>query len=171
MDVHMYDGHRGIPQAHPEQASSDLLTFFFAKYGSVLCYDTFEMLIFYICIKAYVVTSCLNCCEMRKSLHIFLRRNKRPKWAWYCSPGYFATIYQSPPMDGSCFFFLFDFKTTQCENHFDTNLIKIHSVFIDILSISCSVLFLVTADRAILECQMAKNQFWLYAKIIVTQSC
>ena len=37
-------------------------------------------------------------------------------------------------------------KSTQCENHFDTNLIESHSVVIAILSISCCVLFEVTAN-------------------------
>ena len=55
------------------------------------------------------------------------------------------------------------FKTSQCENHFDTNLIKINSAVIEILTFLCSVLFLVTADGAILEHQSAKNQNWLHA--------
>ena len=57
--------------------------------------------------------------------------------------------------------FLSNFETTQCKNHFDTNLVKIHSAVIEILSLSCSVLFLVMANvgmLAILECQIAKNQ-------------
>ena len=41
---------------------------------------------------------------------------------------------------------LFNFETTQCKNQFDTNLVRIHSVRIEILSFSCFMLFLVTAD-------------------------
>ena len=53
--------------------------------------------------------------------------------------------------------FLLNFKTIQCMNYFDTNMITIHSAVIEILSVSCSVLFLVTADGAILERQIAKK--------------
>ena len=44
------------------------------------------------------------------------------------------------------FFYQLNSKTTQCQNHFDTNLIKIYSVVIEILSVSCFVLFQVIAD-------------------------
>ena len=52
--------------------------------------------------------------------------------------------------------FLFNFESTSCKNHSDTNLVKIHLPFIKILSFSYSALFLVTA--AILESQTAKIQ-------------
>ena len=42
--------------------------------------------------------------------------------------------------------FLFNFETTPCKNYSDTNLVKIHLAVIEILSFSCSVLFLVTAN-------------------------
>ena len=42
--------------------------------------------------------------------------------------------------------FLFNIETTQCKNHFDTNLVKIHSGVIEILSFSHSVLFSVMAN-------------------------
>ena len=42
--------------------------------------------------------------------------------------------------------FLFSFKTTYCKNHFDTNLVTIHEAVIEILSFSCSVLFLVMTN-------------------------
>ena len=42
--------------------------------------------------------------------------------------------------------FLFNFETTQCKNHFDLNLVKIHTALIEILSFSCFVLFLVMPD-------------------------
>ena len=51
--------------------------------------------------------------------------------------------------------FLFNFETTTCKNHSDTNLVKISLAVIEILSFSCSALFLVTA--AILETQTAKT--------------
>ena len=51
--------------------------------------------------------------------------------------------------------FVFNFETTPCKNHSDTNLVKIHKAVIEVLSFSCSVLFLVTA--AILESQAAKK--------------
>ena len=51
--------------------------------------------------------------------------------------------------------FLFNFETTPCKNHSDTKLVKIHKAVIEILSFSCSALFLVIV--AILESQTAKN--------------
>ena len=51
--------------------------------------------------------------------------------------------------------FLFNFESTSCKNHSDTNLVQIHYAVIEILSFSCSALFLVTA--AILESQTAKK--------------
>ena len=50
------------------------------------------------------------------------------------------------------------FETSQCKNHFDTNFVKIHSAVTEILSFSCFVLFLVTADGGHLGCQIAINQ-------------
>ena len=41
--------------------------------------------------------------------------------------------------------FLFNFESTSCKNHSDTNLVKINKAVIEILSFSCSALFLVTA--------------------------
>ena len=51
--------------------------------------------------------------------------------------------------------FLFNFKSTSCKNHSDTNLVKIHEAVSEILSFSFSALFSVTA--AILESQTAKK--------------
>ena len=34
--------------------------------------------------------------------------------------------------------FLLNFKITHCKNHFDTNLVKIHSAVIEMLSFPCS---------------------------------
>ena len=51
--------------------------------------------------------------------------------------------------------FLFNLETKPCKNFSDTNLVKIHWAVIEILSFSCSALFLVTT--AILESQTAKN--------------
>ena len=51
--------------------------------------------------------------------------------------------------------FLFNFESTSFKNHSDTNLVKIHYAVIEILSFSCSALFLVTA--ATLESQTAKK--------------
>ena len=45
------------------------------------------------------------------------------------------------------------------------NLVKIHFVVFEILSFSCSVLLLVSCSA-----KLQKNQKWLNAKIIVTQS-
>ena len=61
---------------------------------------------------------------------------------------HFATLSNRCYLDWS---FLLNFKTTQCENHLDTILIKIHSTVIEILSVPCLVLFLEMA--AVLECQ------------------
>ena len=58
--------------------------------------------------------------------------------------------------------FLFNFEATSCKNHSDTNLVRIHLAVIEILSFSCSALFLVTA--AILESQTAKNTTDSYKK-------
>ena len=57
---------------------------------------------------------------------------------------------------------LFNFESTSCKNHSDTNLVKIHYAAIEILSFSCSVLFFVTA--AILKSQTAKNTTDSYKK-------
>ena len=54
--------------------------------------------------------------------------------------------------------FLFNFKTTHFKNHFDTNLVKIHQAVIEILSFSCSMLFLVTANGSHLGMPNCKNQ-------------
>ena len=54
--------------------------------------------------------------------------------------------------------FLFNFKTTHCKNHFDTNLVKIHYAVIQILSFSCSVLFDVTANGGHLGMQYCKKK-------------
>ena len=51
--------------------------------------------------------------------------------------------------------FLFNCESTSCKNHSDTNLVKIHYAVIEILSFSCSALFLVIA--AILKSQTAKK--------------
>ena len=51
--------------------------------------------------------------------------------------------------------FLFNFETTSCKNHSETNLVKIHYAVIEILPFSCSALLLVTA--AILKSQTAKK--------------
>ena len=57
---------------------------------------------------------------------------------------------------------LFLFNSYSCKDHSDTNLVKIHYAVIEILSFSCSALFLVTA--AILESQTAKNTTDSYKK-------
>ena len=53
---------------------------------------------------------------------------------------------------------------------FRHNFVKIHSVVIEILSCSCFVLFLVTADGYHLALPNCEKSKWLNAKIIVTQS-
>ena len=66
--------------------------------------------------------------------------------------------------------FLCNFETTLYKNHFDVNLVKIHSAVIEILSISCFVLFLVTLDGGHIgmpNCEMSK---WLHTRVFVTQS-
>ena len=58
--------------------------------------------------------------------------------------------------------FLFYFEITQCKNYFDTNLVKIHQAIIEILSVSRSVLYLVTANDGHLgmpNCKKKKNGF------------
>ena len=47
---------------------------------------------------------------------------------------------------------LFNFETTHCKIHFDTNLVKAYPAVIEILSISCCA-FLEMA--AILECKIS----------------
>ena len=69
-----------------------------------------------------------------------------------------------------CDLLLFNFEATQCKNHFDTNLVKIHLAVIEILSFSCFVLFLVMADGGHFGMQNCKRSKWLHEKIIVTQS-
>ena len=58
--------------------------------------------------------------------------------------------------------FLFNFETTQCKNHFDTNLVKIHSAVIEILSFLCSALFLVTPNSGHLGMPNCKKKIDLY---------
>ena len=53
--------------------------------------------------------------------------------------------------------FLINFETTQYKDHFNTNLVKIHPAVIEILSISCHVLFLVMADGGHLGMLNKKN--------------
>ena len=50
------------------------------------------------------------------------------------------------------------------------NLVKIHSVVIEILSFSCSVLLSVKEDGDHLAVPNCKKLKWLYAKVIVIQS-
>ena len=59
----------------------------------------------------------------------------------------------------------FNFETTQCKNHFDTNLVKIHSAVSEILSFSS---FCVDGNH--LGMPYCKKLKWLHAKIILTQS-
>ena len=54
--------------------------------------------------------------------------------------------------------FLYNFETTKCKNLFDTNLVKILSEVIEILSFSSFVLFLVMADGGNSECETAKEK-------------
>ena len=49
-----------------------------------------------------------------------------------------------------------------------TNLIKIHSTFIEVLSTSCFVLFLVTTDGRHLGLPNCKQSNWLHVRIVVT---
>ena len=58
--------------------------------------------------------------------------------------------------------FLFNFESTSCKNHSDTNLVKIHYAVIEILSFSCSALFLVTA--AMWNPKLQKNTTDSYKK-------
>ena len=60
--------------------------------------------------------------------------------------------------------FLINFKTAHCKNHFDTNLVKIHEAVIEILSFSCSVLFLVTANDRHLGMPKCKKSKRLYTR-------
>ena len=66
--------------------------------------------------------------------------------------------------------FLFTFETTQWKNHFDTNLIKVHSAIIEILSFSCFVIFLVMADGSHLGMPYCKKLNWCHARYIVARS-
>ena len=66
--------------------------------------------------------------------------------------------------------FLFNFESTQCKNHFDSNLVKIHYVVIEILSFSCSALFLVTANGDHLGMPNCRKSKWLHTRNILAQS-
>ena len=57
--------------------------------------------------------------------------------------------------------FLFNFESTSCKNHSDTNLVKIHYAVMEILSFSCSAPF---CTAAILKSQTAKNTTDSYKK-------
>ena len=67
-------------------------------------------------------------------------------------------------------YFLINFETTQCKNHFDTNWIKIHSAVIEVVSFSCFWQFLVMADGGHLVMPNCKKLNWCHARIIVTRS-
>ena len=56
--------------------------------------------------------------------------------------------------------FLFNFETTPCKNHSDTNLVKIYYAVIEILSFSCSALFLVTAANCKKYNRFIQETFW-----------
>ena len=62
-------------------------------------------------------------------------------------------------------------KQLNAKNHFDTNLVRIHSAHIEILSLfSHFVLCLVTADGSHLGTKNCKKKSkWLHAKFILTQ--
>ena len=67
---------------------------------------------------------------------------------WYDSieinfVSHFATFSNGIHLDWSV---LFNIETTRCKYYYDTNLVEIHSAIIEILSFSCFVLFLVTAN-------------------------
>ena len=72
-----------------------------------------------------------------------------------CVPILLTTFPPPPPPPTPNLSGTFNFETTPCKNHSDTNLVKIHLAVIEMLSFSCCVLFLVTA--AILESQTAKK--------------
>ena len=65
--------------------------------------------------------------------------------------------------------FLFSFETTQYKNQFDADLVKIHSAVVEILSISFSVLFLITADGCHLGRPYCKKSIRLHAIIILVK--
>ena len=65
---------------------------------------------------------------------------------------------------------LFNFERTQYKNQFDANLVNIRLAVIERLSISCFVLFLVTADGGHLGMPNCKKSKWFYAIIILAQS-
>ena len=66
--------------------------------------------------------------------------------------------------------FLFNFETTQCKHDVDINLVKIHLAVIEILSFSCSVLFLVTANGGHLGMPSCKQSKGLHTRNILAQS-
>ena len=61
-------------------------------------------------------------------------------------------------------------ETSQCKNHFDTNFIKIHSAVTEILSFSCFVLFLVTADGGHLGMPKCKKSKKLNERTILIEN-
>ena len=66
--------------------------------------------------------------------------------------------------------YIFTFETPQGKNHFATNFIKIHSGVTEILSVSCFVLFLVTADGGHLRMPKCKKLKSFHARTILTQN-
>ena len=57
----------------------------------------------------------------------------------FFSVSHFAILVTEAILTG--LFFLFYFETTQHKDRFDTNLVKMHSTVIEILSFSCFALF------------------------------
>ena len=89
-------------------------------------------------------------CKKSKRLHT--RNILAQTWInfnqWFLRYRHFHVyaIFSNGPWQTFTGTFLFNFETTQCKNHFDTNLVKIHSAVTEILSFSCSVRFLVTPN-------------------------
>ena len=76
----------------------------------------------------------------------------------------YAIFSNGPPAAILTGIFLFNFETIPCKNHFDTNLV------IEILSFSCSVLFLVMANGGHLGMPNRKKSKRLHTRNILAKS-
>ena len=115
-----------------------------------------------------------NCKKKKKK-----KKKKKSKWlnakiivaqSWYNSTERFFQFYtwlflvRDAILTG---LFLSNFKGTHCKNHFDTSLVKIRYAVIEILSFSCSVLFLVTANDGHLGMPNCKESKRLHTRNIL----
>ena len=92
--------------------------------------------------------------------------NGSPRYCLFCVYAILVTV----PGGHLDRYILFNFETTQCKNHFDTNLVKIHYAVTEVLSFSCFALFLITPNSGHLVTANCKKSKRLHTINILAQS-